>query len=232
MRLLLLEDNARLGQLTCDHLRSSGYIVDLACSIVDFRAISSHADHALYIVDLTLPDGDALDVIRELRTNRRCVPVLVTSARSEVSQRIAGLDAGADDYLTKPFNCDELIARVRALLRRPLDLEQRKVMVGQLELDTSSGEIFIDGSSFDLCPSERRLLALLIRRNGHIVTKSLIETMLYEYAGSPSPNAIEKLVSRLRSRIGTNTGIVVKTVYGDGYRLEEVRCGDLPATVN
>jgi two-component system, OmpR family, response regulator QseB len=223
MRILLLEDNERLGQLVCEHLSQSRYVVDVSTCIADFRACAEYAHYDLYIFDLGLPDGDALQLIRDLRHGRCRVPILITSGRGQVNDRIAGLDVGADDYLVKPYNCNELIARVRALLRRPHLIERRLVTVGSLGLDNQTGDIHFDGELLDLPASERRLLALLMKRRNQLVPKPVIENLLTKVAAPSTPNAIEKLVSRLRRRINASMGVEVKTIRGDGYRLVETQ---------
>ena len=222
MRLLLLEDNQRCGDLIREHLRDAGYLVDLSATISDFRTMVAAQGHDLYILDLGLPDGDAMDLIRDLRLQQNRVPILVTSGRSQVCDRIAGLENGADDYLVKPFHCDELTARVRALLRRPPAIEARRLTVGLLDLDSASGEISLAGERLDLSPSERRLLTVLMKRHNQVVPKPALERLLYEAEATSTPNAIEKLVSRLRKRLGSAMGVEVKTVHGDGYLLVEL----------
>lgn len=220
MRLLLLEDSIRLSELTRECLQVAGYTVDVAHSIGDFRCLSQGRDHSIYVVDLGLPDGDASDLIRQLRSERRTTPILVTSGRSHVDDRIAVLDAGADDFLVKPFNCNELKARIRAVMRRPKELPSCRITAGNLELDKSTGEIFWAGRRLDLRVGERRLLGLLISRVGHVVPKALIEDLLYGVDVPTTSNAIEQLVSRLRKRVERSMGVALTTVRGDGYVLE------------
>lgn len=223
MNLLVLEDNLRCSELVCEHLRNSGYIVDAALTIADFLEIASCGEHSLYVIDLGLPDGDGLNLIRELRGSRRQIPILVTSGRAHVNDRIAGLEVGADDYLVKPYNCLELTARIRAVLRRPRIIEPRNLKVGALGLDRTTGEITHDGGILNLTPGERRLLAVLMNRRNQVVAKQVLENAIYEATSQGTSNAIEKLISRLRKRINATMGIEVKTIHGDGYRLVELR---------
>jgi DNA-binding response OmpR family regulator len=220
MRLLLLEDNLRCGELTCEHLRDAGFVVDLARSIAEFKGFSV-ADYNACIVDLSLPDGDAIDLIREVRQACCHTPILITSGRVQVSERITGLEAGADDYLVKPYNCNELVARIRALLRRPVTVTSRRLEVGALGLDCATGEISSSGQRLELSRGEKRLLTVLIKRRNQVVPKPVLESILYEVEVPSSKNAVEKLVSRLRRRIDATMGVEVRTVRGDGYLLCE-----------
>lgn len=224
MRLVLLEDNQRSGSLLRDHLVRAGYAVDLVSTIQQFNDLMPITSPDLYLIDLGLPDGDGLDVIRRLRHNAKsATPILILSARTSISDRVAGLDCSADDYLCKPFHVNELLARVRALLRRPAQLEAKRIKVGQLVLNCATGDIFYEGCRVDLRPSERQLLALLIRRSGRLVPKRLIEDSLRSIDQDVSPNATEKLVSRLRKSLCKNAiNINLKTLRGSGYVLEEV----------
>jgi len=221
-RLLLLEDNVQLAKLTRHHLRKGDYVVDIAHSIGDFHSMAANAEYGLYIVDLGLPDGDALELISEIRGNNNKVPIIIVSARSSVIDRISGLKGGADDYLVKPFHVDELIARIEALLRRPQELEPERLRAGRLELESSSGQIYCNGELLGISPQERRMLALLISRHDRLVSKVAIEQLIYDLDNPTTPNAIDKLASRLRKRIGKGFNVSLKTVHGDGYVLETI----------
>ena len=223
MRIVLLEDNKRSGFLLSEHLNRAGYTVDLVETIQQFRDIAQVTDHELYMIDLGLPDGDGLDLIRELRASgKKSTPILVTTARSSIPDRVNGLDCGADDYLSKPFHVDEVLARIRALLRRPSALQPKEKQVGQLILNSATGEIFFNGALVEMRQSERRLLALLIRRSGRLVPRNLIQDSLHGLGEPTAPNAIEKLVSRLRKGLDREAmGVELKTIRGAGYVLEE-----------
>ena len=152
----------------------------------------------LIVVDLGLPDGDGLGAIRTLRSMGHSSPILIMTARGSVEDRVIGLDSGADDYLSKPFNDAELLARVRALLRRPSELQGPVLKCGGVELDEARGEVSCSGEPIGLRLSERRLLAVLMRRSGRIVLKSTLEDALSEIGRELSANAVEVLVSRVR----------------------------------
>lgn len=223
MRILVLEDDDRSGPLLRGHLINGGYVVDLVKTIADFHAAASVMDHDLYLIDLSLPDGEGIDLIKTLRSGtKRNIPIMITTGRASIPDRVAGLDCGADDYLVKPFHKDEVMARIRALRRRPAKMLDKQVRVGRLYLNTNTGEIFFDDKRVNMRPSERRLLALLIRKSGNVVPRNLIEDSLHGLEEAPTSNSIEKLVSRVRKNIkGENMGVELKTVRGAGYLLEE-----------
>jgi two-component system OmpR family response regulator len=222
MRLLLVEDSVRLQQLAGDVLREAGYAVDTVSGAVDCETASAGIDYDLFIVDLGLPDGDGLDLIRTLRARKHCAPVLVITARVAVEDRVAGLDCGADDYLCKPFHHGELIARVRALLRRNGRLVGPDVKVGGVTLNLATGEARAAGAQLALRPRERQLLEILIRREGQVVPRAVIEDALSEFGRETSPNAIELLVSRLRKALErAHARVDLQTFRGLGYMLKE-----------
>lgn len=222
MRLLLVEDNKRLQDLLSEALNAAGFGVDTAGTVADFRASAATTKYQLMIVDLGLPDGDALDAIRDLRAQRVMTPILVITARGSIDERVTGLDSGADDYMTKPFNNSEFLARVRALLRRQTDLVGPVLTVGNTSLDASSLDLMCNGAMVDLRFSERRLLMLLMRRIGVTVPKSVLETSLSEFGRDISGNAIEALVSRTRRTLAdAGSDIVIETIRGVGYMLKD-----------
>ena len=222
MRILLVEDNRRFGALMVEHLADHGHVVDHAATADDFRELALTYAHDLYIVDLGLPDGDGIDLIAELRSVGCTKPVLVVTARGGIEDRVRGLDQGADDYLVKPFNYQELLARIRALSRRPAAVEPDRIEAGDVVFDRTTGEFFRSGRRIDLRPSERRLLALMISRSGRLVSRATIEGALQCVGGERSPNAVDKLVSRLRRTLReADARIAVKTIKGAGYVLDE-----------
>lgn len=222
MRIVLVEDNVRIGNLVSDYLSSAGFAVDHAKSMSEFRAIRTTAAHTLYIVDLGLPDGDGTQIIKEVRESGGGTLILVTTARAGIRDRVHGLNCGADDYLVKPFHHEELLARVRALLRRSPILAPQQIRAGNIVLDCSSGEISCKGRMAVMRPSERRLLALLLQRTGRPVPRLAIENELISLDREVTPNAVEKVISRLRSALSLHeAGIEIKTLKGLGYILEE-----------
>ena len=222
MRLLLVEDNPRLQSLLVETLNGAGYGLDAVGTIADLFASAAVVEYDLVIVDLGLSDGDGLTAIRRLRAEGRTMPILVITARGSIDDRVSGLDAGADDYLTKPFNNAELLARVRALLRRPTGVIGPLIEVGNTSINLANLEVLCRGAPVELRFSERRLLMLLMRRVGALVPKSALETSLSEHGRDVSSNAIEALVSRARRTL-TDAGsdVVIETVRGIGYKVEE-----------
>src|SRR4029077_13954963 len=180
MRLLLVEDSVRLRQLLGENLRGADYPLDTVGTAAEARAAAAVVRDDLFIIDLGLPDDDGMSLIHESRSAGCNTPILVITARAGINDRIAGLDSGADDYLVKPFSHLELLARVRALLRRPPDMRQPIVQIGRLVLNEATSEVRADGRMLDLRAAERRLLALLIRQAGRIVPKSSIEERFSE----------------------------------------------------
>ena len=222
MHLLLVEDNLRLQELIEQALRGAGYRVDLATTVAELLAAAASVQYDLLIVDLMLPDGDGLDAIRTLRARRSSVPILIMTARGSIDDRVRGLDAGADDYLIKPIHQAELLAHVRALLRRPAEVMGPILRTGNTEFDEAIAEVRCAGKPVRLRLRERRLLALLMRRSGFLVSKNMIEEALSEFGREISANAIEALISRIRRSLSdARSNVVIETVRGVGYRFTE-----------
>jgi DNA-binding response OmpR family regulator len=222
MRILLVEDNLRLQELLSEVLRSAGYGVDAITTVAELLSNARAINYDHLIVDLMLPDGNGLDAIHSLRAEKLSVPILIMTAKGRIEDRIDGLDAGADDYVIKPFNHGELLARVRALLRRPSEVVGPVLRMGKVELDEAAAQVRCSGKLVDLRNSERRLLAMLMRRSGNVVVKESIEEALSGIGREVSSNAVEALVSRLRKGLeGVEPGIVIETVRGVGYRLKK-----------
>jgi len=224
MHLLLVEDNLRLQELIEQALRGAGYRVDLAATVAELLAAATSVQYDLLIVDLMLPDGDGLDAIRTLRARRSSVPILIMTARGSIDDRVRGLDAGADDYLIKPIHQAELLAHVRALLRRPAEVMGPILRTGNTEFDEAIAEVRCAGKPVRLRLRERRLLALLMRRSGFLVSKNMIEEALSEFGREISANAIEALISRIRRALSdARSDVVIETVRGVGYRLSAAK---------
>lgn len=220
MRLLLVEDNARLASLIREGLDAQGFAVDW-CETVD------GADHALKVntydlmlLDLGLPDGEGLDLVRKARRAKLMLPILILTARGGLDDRVMGLDAGADDYLVKPFQIPELAARCRALLRRPGASLGTQLIVGNVSLDLAERTVLVSGRTIEATPREVSLLECLLRRTGHVVAKPALESALYSMDAEVTPNALEACMSRLRKRLNAAAADVqIRTVHGVGYAL-------------
>jgi DNA-binding response OmpR family regulator len=220
MRLLLVEDSARLRELLGERLRAADYALDVAATAAEFREEAASGRYDLFIVDLGLPDGDGLMLIRELREAGNATAILVITARATIDDRVAGLDGGADDYLVKPFNHSELLARVRALLRRPRAIAEATLQAGNLSYNQATGEVRVNGELLDLRPSERRLIGVLIRTPDRVVPKSEIEETLSGSGREMTTNAVEILISRLRRALeGGCSSANIETVRSIGYML-------------
>lgn len=224
MRLLLIEDNPRLGSLIRDGLTKDGLTVDWQQTLEDGEATLAAAAFDLVLLDLGLPDGDGLDLIRRLRRASDTIPILVLTARGGLSDRITGLDAGADDYLVKPFDISELSARCRALLRRPIQGLTPVLSVGKLTFNTSSRQAAYDGVAIELSRREAGLLEVMMRRAGAVLTKQALEEAVYDFNEPVTPNAVEVAISRLRRRLD-DAGVrdVLHNVRGVGYMLKVKR---------
>lgn len=224
MRLLLIEDNERLGQLIRDGLTKDGLAVDWQQTLEDGEATLEAAAFDLVLLDLGLPDGDGLDLIRRLRRASNTIPILVLTARGGLSDRVTGLDAGADDYLIKPFDVAELSARCRALLRRPVQGLTPVLSVGKLTFDTSSRQAAHDGTLIELSRREAGLLEVLMRRAGAVLTKQALEEAVYDFNEPVTPNAVEVAISRLRRRLDeAGAKDLLHNVRGIGYMLKAKR---------
>lgn len=219
MRLLVVEDNETLAQGLTAVLKGSGYAVDLVTDGQSAEAALATASYDLVILDLTLPDMDGLDVLKELRQQRKDCAVLVLTARGALDDRVKGLDLGADDYMTKPFEVPELEARVRVLLRRRAGLRSSKLDYGALSLDLSARQVSLDGERIELPARELNVLEALFLKAEQVVSKQQIIESLADFDDDISENAVEQYVSRLRKRLEPY-GLKIRTARGLGYILE------------
>jgi DNA-binding response OmpR family regulator len=221
-RILVIEDDTDIRLLVGRELRALGHTVDAVGLAEEGLFAARAADYGLVIVDLGLPDGDGLDLVREFRRRGIAAPVLMLTARRKVEDRVAGLSSGADDYLVKPFALAELRARVAALLRRPTRLRESRFAVGNLVVDCDALEAVVGGVSLPLARKQFRLLELLARRRNHMTPKHMIEEALYGYDDEVSANSIEAHVSKLR-RVLRAAGVaaVLEPRRGIGYRLAD-----------
>jgi two-component system, OmpR family, response regulator len=219
MRLLIVEDDRELSEALGALLKQSGYEVDVQS---DGRAALNAllaSDYDMAIVDLMLPGMNGIALVRNLRRQNRGLPILVITARDALEDRVGGLDAGADDYLVKPFEMPELEARVRALLRRQRADREAEIRVGTLIMVPGQPRVSLGGTNVDLPASELSLLETLATRLGKVVSKQTIAERLSRGGNPPSDTAIEVCVHRLRRRLGP-FGLKVRTLRGFGYLLE------------
>jgi DNA-binding response OmpR family regulator len=217
MNMLLVEDNVRLGQLLIEALRGVGHSVELVTTAKDCLDASRSRSYEFYIIDLGLPDDDGEHLISMLRLSRVQQPILIITARASVDDRISGLDVGADDYLVKPFNTAELLARIRAISRRPPVLVPQVKQAGRLSLDLQTNQITCNGLRVDLTASEHRLLALFVRRGTRLVAQADIEQLSRDFGRELSENGVQQSVSRLRKQLAQlDPTLGIQTVRGSG----------------
>ncbi len=219
-RLLLIEDNDRLRETLAVGLRAQGYAVDVAADGLEGWRLASDAAHDLIILDRMMPGLDGLEVLRRLRTSGSSVPVLLLTARDEVEDRVQGLDAGADDYLTKPFAVNELLARLRTLLRRGQHRADPVVVLEDMEIDTVARSVRRAGRRLHVTPKEYSLIDYLLARPGEVISRAELARQLYDDDSEASANAIEVLVMRLRRKLHPPGALpVLHTRRGFGYQL-------------
>jgi two-component system response regulator TctD len=224
MRLLLVEDSVRLRELLTERVHDAGWRLDAVATAAEAEAATRSVAYDLALLDLGLPDRDGIALIRELRKRGFAAPILVITARGAVDDRVAALDSGADDYLVKPFNHTELLARCRALLRRRSSAVVELFEVAGISFDPALGIVRIAGKALSIAPRERSVLELLLRNAGRVVAKEQIEVALSEFGGEISTNAVELAVSRLRRRLAPSpSGVAIETIRGVGYLLREAK---------
>lgn len=216
MRILVVEDEPTLVAQLSDALRASGYVVDRADNGADALHLGETEPFDLVVLDLGLPIMDGLSVLRRWREADRSMPVLILTARDNWHEKVAGIDAGADDYLTKPFHMEELLARVRALLRRAGGHAVAEIRCGTLTLDTRQAQVMHDGMALNLTGHEYRLLAYLLHHQGEVVSRSSLIEHIYAQDFDRDSNTIDVFIARLRKKIPDR---MIETVRGMGYRL-------------
>ena len=219
MKYLLIEDNPDLAQAIMARMQIDGHIIDHAAKIEDAIAFSETGEYDLILLDIMLPDGDGRDFLRQHRAGQKNTPVIVLTARSQVSDRISILDLGADDYITKPFDHAELQARCRAVLRRHAGTAQTVTRVGNVAFDPVAGVLTVQGADIRLRNKELRLLEILINAPGQIFPKQKLVDRLFSYDDDVSENAIEVYIARMRKHLG-GSDVRITTHRGLGYRLD------------
>ena len=219
MRIVLVEDNEMLLSGISKTLRDEGHSVDMFTDGIQADRYLSHEGADLAILDVNLPGKDGLEITREIRSRNQNFPVLLLTARSTTEDRVKGLDAGADDYLVKPFAMEELEARVRALSRRATTLQPTNETLGELTYERTSRRLFMANEELDIARRERVLFETLLIKQGQFVSKSHLADTLYGVGSDIDLNAVELSVSRLRRAI-KGSGVVIRTARGIGYMIE------------
>ena len=221
MRILVIEDNHRLSSSLAANLAHEGYSVDAAYDGQEGQDLAELTPYDLIILDILLPKKDGLQVCRDLRRRRIHTPILLLTARDGVEDRVQGLDYGADDYLVKPFAMRELLARLRALLRRQSPYTNGRLEIGDLVVDPVTHTVEREGRSIDLTPKEFALLEFLLYHPNQVVTRELIEQHIWNYDFECESNVIDVYVRRLRRKIDAPFAVkLLTTVRGVGYRLQ------------
>ncbi len=223
MRILLVEDEAEMAGALASALKGYDMVVDHAPTLAEAEEAISADVHMAILLDRQLPDGDGLALIPKLRARADGVPIIVLTARGELADRIAGLDSGADDYLAKPFAVEELLARLRAVLRRPAGVTPDIVRAGRLAFDLSHREASVDGRTLDLPRRELLVLEALIRRLGRTVLRSAVEEAVYSFDDEIQSNALDTHVSRLRRKLAdAEARVEIHGIRGVGYLLKQI----------
>ncbi|WP_425087980.1 response regulator transcription factor [Stappia sp.] len=218
MRLLVVEDDDDLNRQVREALEEAGYVVDSAKDGEEGHFLGDTEPYDAVVLDLGLPVLDGLSVLERWRRDGRTMPVLILTARDRWSDKVAGIDAGADDYVAKPFHMEEVVARLRALLRRAAGHASNEIAVGEVRLDMRAGKVTENGTTVKLTSHEFRLLSYLMHHKGRIVSRTELIEHLYDQDFDRDSNTIEVFVGRLRKKFDTG---LIETVRGLGYRIGE-----------
>ncbi len=222
MRVLLIEDHERFAAFVKESMEKEGFAVDIVLTSASADAALAAVKYDAVILDLGLPDQDGIELLRQWRDSGDETPVLILTARDTVEDRVRGLNSGGDDYLLKPFAMEELVARIRALLRRPIGVLGLVITAGNVSFDTIAREVLINDKIIAIPRREMSVLEHLMRSNDHVVPKDILEDKIYGFDVEVSSNSVEAHISRLRKRLseaGSDVGI--HTLRGEGYLLSE-----------
>ncbi|KZM47793.1 response regulator transcription factor [Labrenzia sp. OB1] len=216
MRILVVEDDTDLNRQIVTALEEAGYVVDSATDGEDGHYLGDTEPYDAVVLDLGLPTLDGLSVLETWRRDGRTMPVLILTARDRWSDKVAGIDAGADDYVAKPFHMEEVLARVRALVRRAAGHASNELTCGAVRLDLRAGKVTVNGSAIKLTSHEYRLLSYLLHHQGKVISRTELTEHLYDQDFDRDSNTVEVFVGRLRKKIGSD---LIETIRGLGYRL-------------
>jgi len=221
VKLLVVEDSERLRRALLEGLRRCGFTVDVAGNGQEGLAFAQTNDYDVILLDLMLPGLDGLSLLREMRDGGHRAQVLILSARDQVEDRVKGLELGADDYLTKPFAFEELVARIKVLVRRRHEIKSPEIRLGQVAIDMAGRRVQANGESVSLTPAEYNLLEYLALRQGHVISKAQLRDQLYDSDSLAESNVIEVLISNIRKKV-RNAGVddIIKTKRGFGYCID------------
>ena len=223
MRILLVEDEAEMAAALSQALKGYDMVVDHVPTLAEAEEAISADVHGAVLLDRQLTDGDGLTLIPKLRAKADGVPIIVLTARGDLADRITGLDSGADDYLAKPFAVEELLARLRAVLRRPAGVQFEIIKAGRMAFDCSHREASVNGRPLDLPRRELLVLETLLRRMGRTVLRGTLEEAVYNFEDEIQSNALDAHVSRLRRKLAdSDAGVEIHSIRGVGYLLKQV----------
>ena len=217
MRLLVVEDDRDLNRQLAEALRQAGYAVDVAFDGEEGHFLGESEPYDAVVLDIGLPHRDGISVLEAWRRAGRTMPVLILTARDRWSDKVSGIDAGADDYVAKPFHMEEVLARIRALVRRAAGRASNEISCGPVTIDARAGRVTVDGVPVKLTSHEYRLLSYLLMHQGRVVSRSELIEHLYDQDFDRDSNTIEVFVGRLRKKLGAD---VIETIRGLGYRAQ------------
>ncbi|WP_336057852.1 response regulator transcription factor [Nitratireductor sp. CH_MIT9313-5] len=218
MRILVVEDDKDLNRQLCEALSDAGYVVDTAHDGEEGHFLGDTEPYDAVVLDVGLPQMDGISILERWRRDDRKMPVLILTARDRWSDKVSGIDAGADDYVTKPFHMEEVLARLRALIRRAAGHASSELYCGPLRVDTKASKADVDGVPLKLTSHEYRMLAYLLHHKGSVVSRTELVEHLYDQDFDRDSNTIEVFVGRLRKKLGVD---LIETVRGMGYRMRE-----------
>jgi two-component system OmpR family response regulator len=218
MRILVVEDDTNLNRQLKEALTEAGYAVDVAFDGEEGHFLGDTEPYDAVVLDIGLPQMDGLSVLEEWRRAGKTTPVLLLTARDRWSDKVQGIDAGADDYVAKPFHMEEVLARIRALVRRAAGLASNEIVAGSVRLDSRSGKVTVDGQSVKLTSHELRLLSYLMHHKGKVISRTELTEHLYDQDFDRDSNTIEVFVGRLRKKLPDDC---IQTVRGLGYQIAE-----------
>lgn len=222
MRLLLVEDEKELAAALAGALGKHGIVIDNTARLADAFELTLQNDYDAILLDRRLPDGEGLTLISKLRRSQRDTPIIVMTARNEPLERVEGLNLGADDYLGKPFMVEELLARVRAVLRRPTNLAEPEIVAGRMVINPLHLDVAVGSRQLDLPRRELSILIAMAKRKNKTVLRTTLEEAVYNYEEEIQSNAIDAHISRLRKRLAdANSGVSIHNIRGVGYLLKE-----------
>ncbi len=221
-RIAIVEDLERMAELVREALLAAHIAVDTFSTLAQASEAAQQMDFAVWIIDRGLPDGDGLELVRRLRAAGKTTPCLMLTARDALHDRVAGLDSGADDYLTKPFSMEELVARVRALMRRPATLLERSACHDDLRLELDSGRLHCGTESVSLAPTELQIVVTLLRAAGQPVRRAALELAAWGLSEAVTPNALDVALHRIRRKLmAIGSRLAIENIRNYGFALRE-----------